>query len=396
MLQIWQFPPGFERARLNSIAEKRLGNQVQHDGFHRAMGYVLIMRGDDQQQEPVFSYIGLEQRVPKDHPLRAIRQMADAALRELDSEFQQLYARCGRPSIAPEKLIRAQLLQVLYSVRSERQLMEQMDYNLLFRWFVGLNIDDAVWDVTVFTKNRERLIEGEVAEQLLLAVVEQARAHQLLSEEHFTVDGTLIQAWASRRSFHEKSDPPSRGTGARGRKLLRDTHESATDPEARLYKKSGAAAAVPSYLGHVLTENRNGLVVAAMVTQSSTTAEQEAALAMVEKLKRAVECTLGADKSYQQEQFVGQLRARRIRPHVAEYAPNPKWRNWLSEEERGSAGFAISQRKRKLVEKVFGWAKQDRAARQVKLRGRTRVNWLFSLIATAHNLLRMQKLILAQ
>jgi transposase len=354
------------------------------------------MRGDDQQQEAVFSYIGLEQRVPKDHPLRAIRQMADVALRELDAEFQQLYARRGRPSIAPEKLIRAQLLQVLYSVRSERQLMEQLDYNLLFRWFVGLNIDDAVWDVTVFTKNRERLIKGEVAEQLLLAVVEQARAHQLLSEEHFTVDGTLIQAWASRRSFREKSDPPSRGTGTRGRKLLRDTHESATDPEARLYKKSGAAAAVPSYLGHVMTENRNGLVVAAMVTQSSKTAEQEAALVMVDKLKRAVECTLGADKSYQQEKFVGQLRARRIRPHVAEYAPNPKWPNWLSEEERSSEGFVISQRKRKLVEKVFGWAKQDRAARQVKLRGRARVDWLFSLVATAHNLLRMQKLILAQ
>ncbi len=373
-----------------------LRNQVRHDGFHRSIGYVLIMRGDDQQQEAVFSYIGLEQRVPKDHPLRAIRQMADAALRELDSEFQQLYARRGRPSIAPEKLVRAQLLQVLYSVRSERQLMEQLDYNLLFRWFVGLNIDDPVWDVTVFTKNRERLIEGEVAEQLLLAVVEQARAHQLLSEEHFTVDGTLIQAWASRRSFHEKLEPPQRGTGARGRKLLRDTHESATDPEARLYKKSGAAAAVPSYLGHVLTENRNGLVVAAMVTQSSKTAEQEAALVMVDKLKRAVECTLGADKSYQQERFVGQLRARRIRPHVAEYAPNPKWRNWLNEEERRSEGFAISQRKRKLVEKVFGWAKQDRVARQVKLRGRARVNWLFSLVATAHNLLRMQKLILAQ
>ena len=245
------------------------------------------MRGDDQQQEAIFSYIGLEQRVPKEHPLRAIRQMADQALRELDAAFQRMYARRGRPSIAPEKLIRAQLLQVLYSVRSERQLMEQLDYNLLFRWFVGLNIDDPIWDVTVFTKNRERLIEGEVAEQLLLAVVEQARAHQLLSEEHFTVDGTLIQAWASRRSFREKSDPPSQGTGTRGRKLLRDTHESATDPEARLYKKSGAAAAVPSYLGHVVTENRNGLVVAAMVTQSSKTAEQEAALAMVDKLKRA-------------------------------------------------------------------------------------------------------------
>jgi transposase len=354
------------------------------------------MRGDDHQQEAIFSYIGLEDRVPKDHPLRAIRQMADQALHELDAEFQRLYARVGRPSVAPEKLIRAQLLQALYSVRSERQLMEQLDYNLLFRWFVGLNIDDPVWDVTVFTKNRERLIEGEVAEQLLLAVVEQARSHQLLSEEHFTVDGTLIQAWASRRSFREKDDPPSQGTGTRGRKLLRDTHESATDPEARLYKKSGAAAAIPSYLGHVVTENRNGLVVAAMVTQSSKTAEQEAALSMVDKLKRAVHSTLGADKSYQQERFVNHLRARRVQPHVAEYAPNPKWPNWLTEDERSGEGFRISQKKRKLVEKVFGWAKQDRAARQVKLRGRARVDWLFRMLATAHNLLRMQKLIPAQ
>jgi|SRR5580693_1305348 transposase len=354
------------------------------------------MRGEGQRQEAIFSYIGLEQRVPKDHPLRSIRQMADQALRELDGEFRRLYARRGRPSIAPEKLIRAQLLQVLYSVRSERQLMEQLDYNLLFRWFVGLNIDDPVWDATVFTKNRERLIEGEVAGQLLLAVVEQARAHQLLSEEHFTVDGTLIQAWASRRSFNEKPDPPDRGTGTRGRKLLRDTHESSTDPEARLYKKSGAAAAVPSYLGHVVTENRNGLVVAAMVTQSSKTAEQEAALSMVDKLKRAVHSTLGADKSYQQEKFVGQLRVRGVRPHVAEYAPNPKWPNWLTEEERSGDGFSISQRKRELVEKVFGWAKQDRAARQVKLRGRARVDWLFRLLAMAHNLLRMQKLIPVQ
>jgi len=273
--------------------------------------------------------------------------------------------------------------------------MEQLDYNLLFRWFGGLNMDEQVWDVTVFTKNRERLIEGEVAGQLLLAVVEQARAHQLLSEEHFTVDGTLIQAWASRRSFRQKSDPPSQGTGTRGRKLLRDTHESATDPEARLYKKSGAAATVPSYLGHVVTENRNGLVLAAMVTQSSKTAEQEAALAMVDKLKRAVHSTLGADKSYQQQKFVDQWRVRGVKPHVAEYAPNPKWPNRLTELERSEEGFSISQRKRKLVEKVFGWTKQDRAARQVKLRGRARVDWLFRLLATAHNLLRMQRLISA-
>ena len=351
------------------------------------------MRGDDESQGAVFSYVGLEQRVPKDHPLRAIRRMTDAALQELDAQFESLYARRGHPSIAPEKLIRAQLLQVLYSIRSERQLMEQLDYNLLFRWFVGLNIDDPVWDVTVFTKNRERLIEGEIAEQLLLAVVEQARAAQLLSEEHFTVDGTLIQAWANRRSFREKPDPPERGTGARGRKLLRDTHESSTDPEARLYKKSGAATAVPSYLGHVVTENRNGLIVDALVTQASTTAEREAALAMMDRLRPSKGSTLGADKSYQQEQFVAGLRGRGMVPHVAQYEPNPKWVNWLTHDERSGEGFAISQRKRKLVEKVFGWAKQDRPLRQVKFRGRRRVDWLFRIVAAAHNLLRMQKLI---
>jgi hypothetical protein len=256
-----------------------------------------------------------------------------------------------------------------------------------------LNIDDPVWDVTVFTKNRERLIEGEIAEQLLLAVVEQARAGQLLSEEHFTVDGTLIQAWANRRSFREKTDPPERGTGVRGRKLLRDTHESSTDPEARLYKKSGASAAVPSYLGHVVTENRNGLIVDALVTQASTTAEREAALAMMDRVRRAQGSTLGADKSYQQEQFVAGLRARGVVPHVAEYEANPKWPNWLTATERNGEGFAISQKKRKLVEKVFGWAKQDRPVRQVKFRGRRRVDWLFRIVAAAHNLLRMGKLI---
>src|ERR1700691_5299343 len=218
------------------------------------------MRGEDEKQSGMFSYVTLEQRIPAGHPLRSIRAMTDRALERMSSQLDELYSATGRPSIAPERLIRGLLLQVLYSVRSERQLIEQLDYNLLFRWFVGLEMDEAVWDVTVFTKNRERLIGGGIAEQLLLKVVEQARSRQLLSEEHFTVDGTLIQAWASRRSFKEKSDPPKRGSGTRGRKLLRDTHESTTDGDARLYKKSGAAAAVPCYLGHVMTENRNGLI----------------------------------------------------------------------------------------------------------------------------------------
>lgn len=322
--------------------------------------------------------------------------MVDEALREMSGHFDTLYARSGRPSIAPEKLVRGLLLQALYSVRSERQLMEQINYNLLFRWFVGLTLDDPIWDVTVFTKNRERLMAGAVAERLLLAVVEQAQAKHLLSEEHFTVDGTLIQAWANRRSFKEKKDPPTHGTGSGGAMLLRDTHESSTDPEARLYKKATAAAAVPAYLGHVLTENRNGLVVRAVATQASTTAEREAALAMLDSIDRtAGNITLGADKGYQHERFVEQLRARKVAPHVAEYEPTPKWPNFLTEAERSDPGFAISQNKRKLVEKVFGWAKQDRALRQVKLRGLKRVDWLFQIVVAAHNLRRMQKLLAA-
>jgi transposase len=350
------------------------------------------MRGEDKQQAAMFSYITLEQRIAPDHPMRRIRAMADRALARMDAAFDELYSEMGRPSIAPERLLRAQLLMVLYSIRSENQLIEQLHYNLLYRWFVGLEMDDPVWDQTAFSKNRERLIAGQASQQLLLAVVAEAHEQQLLSEEHFTVDGTLLQAWASRRSFREKGEPATRGTGARGRKLLRDTHESTTDPEARLYRKSRSGAVVPSYLGHVITENRNGLVVAAMATQSGNAAERHAALEMLKRLKRRERITLGADKSYQEEEFVRGLRSRQVAPHVAEYAPNPKWRNWLSDGERNDPGLAVSQRKRKLVEKVFGWMKQDRL-RQVKLRGLKRVDWLFQLAAAAHNLLRMSKLI---
>lgn len=350
------------------------------------------MRGDDEQQRGMFSYVTLEQRVPQDHPVRRIRGLVDGALRRMDRELNRLYASKGRPSIAPERLLRAQLLMVLYSIRSERQLMEQLNYNLLFRWFVGLEMDDPVWDATVFSKNRERLVAAEVSEHLLLSVVEEARAQGLLSEEHFTVDGTLIQAWANRRSFREKADPPDRGTGARGRKLLRDTHESTTDADARLYRKSSSGAVVPSYLGHVITENRNGLIVAAMATQAGTREERLAALAMVKRLKRRGRITLGADKSYQEEHFVRGLRKAEVVPHVAEYKLNPKWPSWLTEAERSDPGLAISQKKRKLVEKSFGWLKHDRL-RQVKLRGLKRVDWLFRFAAAAHNLLRLSKLI---
>jgi transposase len=373
----------------------------RYEGFHRAMRYVNSMRGNDEQQGAVFSYLNPEERIPSDHPLRRIRAMVDRGLQELWAHFEALYARRGRPSIPPEKLLRALLLQILYSLRSERQLMEQINYNLLFRWFVGLNPDDAVWDATVFTKNRERMMQGEIAQRLLETVLGQAREHDLLSEEHFTVDGTLIEAWASRRSFVPKDPPPTQGTGARGKKLLRDTHVSTTDPEARLYKKSTAGEAKPSYLGHVLIENRKGLIVAACATQSSTTAEREAALGMLDERGRGAgpgraetpPITLGADTLYQEEQFIAELRRRKVVPHVAEYAPNPQWPNWLTEAERCDPGFAISQKKRKLIEKVFGWGKLDSVLRQVKLRGRKRVDWWFRLLATAANLVRLVKLI---
>ena len=350
------------------------------------------MRGDDKHQAAMFSYVTMEQRIRADHPMRRIRALVDRALGKMDAMFEELYSETGRPSIAPERLLRAQLLMILYSIRSERQLMEQINFNLLYRWFVGLEMDEAVWDEKVFSKNRARLIAGEASRQLLLAVVAEAGAHRLLSEEHFTVDGTLLQAWASRRSFKQKSDPPDRGSGARGRKLLRDTHESTTDPEARLYRKSSSGAVVPSYLGHVITENRNGLVVAAIATEAGNAAERHAALKMIKQLKRGQRITLGADKSYQEQTFIGGLRGQQVTPHVAEYAPNPKWPNWLTESERSDPGLAVSQKKRKLVEKVFGWMKQDRL-RQTKLRGLKRVDWLFQLAAAAHNLLRLSKLI---
>jgi transposase len=357
------------------------------------------MRGQDEQQGVVYSYINIEDRIAMDHPLRAIRTMMDRGLEELSPQFDAHYAKKGRNSIPPERLLRALLLQVLYSIRSERQLMEQLNYNLLFRWFVGLNPDDPIWDVTVYTKNRERMIRIGASEKLLAAVVKQAETAQLLSAEHFTVDGTMIQAWANRSSFQPKAPQTVVGTGARGKKLLRDTHESKSDSDARLYSKGGPS--LPSYLGHVVMENRNGLVVDACATQSSTTAERDAALKMLGRLPRKNDpktgktqpLTVGADKAYQEEKFVKGVRQLEGVPHVAEYEPNPKWPNWLSEEERQQEGFGISQSKRKLIEKVFGWGKQDRAVKQTKLRGHERVDWMFRLVMAGYNLVRMVKLL---
>jgi transposase len=359
------------------------------------------MRGDDEKQTAMYSYVTLAQRIPADHPARQIRVLVDRALARMDAQLEQLYSHTGRPSIAPERLLRATLLMVLYSIRSERQLMEQMHYNLLFRWFVGLEMDDPVWDVTVFTKNRERLIAGAVSQQLLSAVLDEAREHELLSAEHFTVDGTLIQAWAAARSFKEKSDPPAPGSGSGhgGEVLLRDQVESKTDPEARLYKKAAADKAVPAYQGHALMENRNGLVVAAEASLAATVAEREVALKLLDRVvepkdkRQEKQITVGADTQYQEEKFIAGLRQRAVAPHVSEYVEGNLGKNSLNEKERADERRTISQRKRKLIERVFGWGKLDRPLRQVKVRGLKRVDWFYRLTIAAYNLVRMRRLI---
>ena len=360
------------------------------------------MRGNDNHQEEMFSYVSMEKRVPQGHPLRRVRAMTDTALQRMSPAFDALYACLGRPSIPPERLLRALLLQALYSVRSERRLMEQLQYDLLFRWFVGLSMDEEVWDETVFTKNRDRLLDGKIAERFFEQVLAQAEEQQLLSDEHFTVDGTMIEAWANRRSFREKKDPPEQGSGRGGEKLLRDTHESESDPEARLYKKSAAGEAKPSYLGHVVMENRNGLVRKPCVTEAGTRQERDAALQMLGELLREIRAkrtagegsgaiTGGGDKGYQEQDFIAGLRKLSVTPHIAEY--QKKRRSWVTASEREDVGFRISQSKRKLVEKIFGWMKVVAGLRKTKFRGRRRVDWIFSLGAAAFNLIRMAKLI---
>lgn len=350
------------------------------------------MRGDDLNQSAMFSYISPEERVPTDHPLRPIRWMADIALGRLSPLFERLYSRLGRPSIAPEKLLRALLLQLLFTVRSERLLMEQLNYNLLFRWFVGLNTDDAVWDATVFCKNRDRLLSGDVAQQFFEAVLAQAREMGLLSDEHFTVDGTLLEAWASRKSFQPKEEPPENGSGRRGELQLNDTHASTTDPEARMYKKSAGGESKLCYLGHALTENRHGLVVAGMVTPAGQAVEREAALELIDAVSgEGRRVTLGADKAYDEAKFVAELRAKNVTPHVAQYTG----RGGSSIDERTTRhrGYGVSLRKRKLVEEVFGWLKTVGGLRKLRFRGLDRVGWIFQLALAACNLVRMRRLV---
>jgi transposase len=358
------------------------------------------MRGEDAYTAELFSYVSCEARVPTDHPLRAIRAIVDEALEVLSPTFADLYATTGRPSIPPEKLMRALLLQAFYTVRSERQLMEQLDYNLLFRWFVGLAMDAPVWDVTVFTKNRERLLEGDVATRFMRAVLDQPRIRALLSDEHFSVDGTLIEAWAGMKSFRPKdgSDPPSEPgrNGERdfhGEKRSNQTHASTTDPDARLYRKGPGKPAQLAYLGHVMMENRHALVVEARVTTATGTAEREAALDMVDARPGRRRCTLGADKAYDAAEFIADLRQRNVTPHMAQNATNR--RSAIDRRTTRHPGYGVSQRLRKRIEETFGWTKSTAGMRKTRHRGLARVGWMFILANTAYNLVRLPKLLAA-
>lgn len=359
------------------------------------------MRGADVMQESMFTTVILEHYVPKTHPLRPIRELFNQALKKLNGLFESIYAEGGRDSIAPEKLLRAQLLQVLYSIRSERLLVEQIRYNLLFRWFVGLSIDDEVWNHSTFSKNRDRLLEQEVIPELFAEVVKLAGKKDLLSAEHFSVDGTLIQAWASHKSFVKKDDagtPPSAGGGRnaerdfRGEPRSNDTHESTTDSEAKLYKKSEGSESKMSYLGHSVMENRNGLIVKAQVSEANGTAERDTAIGLLSELPGGRRKTVGADKAYDVASFVDECRSLNITPHLA---CNDQRRGGSNLDGRTTrhVGYEISQRKRKRIEETFGWGKMIGLIRQVKVRGLERVNAVYLMTCMGWNLTRMRSLL---
>ena len=358
------------------------------------------MRGGDGRSGELFSYVDLEKWVRSDHPLRAIRAIVNAALAALEADFAALYAPVGRPSIAPEKLLRAMLLQAFYSIRSERQLMERLEYDLLFRWFVGIGIDDAAWDHSTFSKNRERLLEGDMAAKFLAAVLAEPRVKKLLSRDHFSVDGTLIEAWASMKSFRPKdgSDNPPEGGGRNaeanfhGQKRSNETHASSTDPDARLYRKGPGKEAKLSFIGHGLMENRSGLLVDACLTRADGHAERVAALHMIEpRADRPCTITLGADKAYDAEDFVNELRSMRVRPHVAQN--NNGRSSVIDGRTTRHGGYAISQRLRKRIEEAFGWIKTVAGQEKTKLRGVDRVGFAFTFAAAAYNLVRLPKLL---
>jgi transposase len=351
------------------------------------------MRGSDPKQEAMFSYVSPENRVPAEHPLRPLRALMDDILKQMSPRLAKLYADTGRPSIAPERLLRALLLQILYTVRSERLLMEQLNYNLLFRWFVGLDMDEAVWNHAVFSKNRERLLNEEVAEVFFQRVLERAKPY--LSDEHFTVDGTLLEAWASHKSFRPKAGgtPPSengREVDFHGEKRGNETHQSTTDPEARLYRKSQGSEAKLSYLGHALMENRHGFLVNTLVTQADGTAERDAALLMASQIPGVKPVTLGGDKNYDTQELVRYLRDMKVTPHVAQN--NKNRRSAIDGRTTQHPSYALSQKKRKRIEESFGWMKSIGMLKKVKLRGRQKVSWLFTFVAAVYNLYRLQRL----
>ena len=372
------------------------------------------MRGSDQQTGSLFSYVNLEGRIAADHPLRLIRELVNEALAQLDRSFAKLYAEDGRPSIPPERLLRASLLQLFYSIRSERQLMERLDFDLLFRWFVGLGLDEPVWDATVFSKNRDRLLNTEIAQGFLAALLALPRIKKLLSREHFTVDGTLLKAWASMKSFRPKDgsgNPPDGGRNGerdfRGEKRSNETHASTTDPDARLYRKGNGRESVLCYMGHALMENRNGLAVAGMVTHATGTAEREAALELVapprrrsrRTIRRRGRITLGGDKGYDVSAFVASLRERNVTPHIAIDDRVSKYgvvrKTAVDQRVTRHPGYAISQVIRKRVEEIFGWSKTVGGLAQVKLRSIAKVTALFTLGLAAYNLIRIPKLLSA-
>ena len=358
------------------------------------------MRGADQSQSAMFSYLSPETRVRREHPLRAIRVMVDRALGEMSPLFDGMYSELGRPSIAPEKLLRAQLLQMLYSVRSERLLMEEIDYSVLFRWFVGMNMDEPVWDATVFTKNRDRLLKHEVAKMFFAQVWNQAEQANLTSDEHFTVDGTLLEACASLKSFqkkgtteHDYPDYPGNPTvDFHGEKRSNDTHQSTTDPDSKLARKGRGKEAKLSYCGNLLIENGNGLIANTEVLQANGTAERDAALLMIEQIPAGQRVTIGADKGYDTREFVAECRQMNVTPHLSQNTHRAGG-SAIDGRTTRHAGYQISQRKRKRIEECFGWLKTVALLRKLRHRGIFKVGWVFTFAATAYNLVRMRKLL---
>jgi transposase len=359
------------------------------------------MRGGDERSGELFSYVDLEKRVRADHPLRSIRVIANEALAALEREFAALYTPLGRPSIAPEKLLRAMLLQAFYSIRSERQLMERLEYDLLFRWFVGIGVDEAAWDHSTFSKNRDRLLDGDIAAKFLAAVLAQPRVKRLLSTDHFSVDGTLIEAWASLKSFKPRdgsdNEPPAGGgrnaeADFHGERRGNETHASSTDPDARLYRKGPGKEAKLSFMGHGLMENRSGLLVDACLTRADGHAERVAALHMMEpRAERPRRITLGTDKGYDAEDFVNELRSMKVTPHVAQNTTHR--RSAIDGRTTRHGGYLVSQRIRKRIEEAFGWMKTIGGQEKTRFRGVGRVGFAFTFAAAAYNLVRLPKLL---